>query len=72
MAIPNQEVLVVFVLDKAGEVKRVKLVDSMGYKVLNKSCVEAVQMSKNFGKVPEELLEDGVLIIFFTFRYIVD
>ncbi len=72
MVIPSQEVKIVFVLDSQGEVKELKLLDSMGVKPLDRSCVDAIQMSKNFGPVPRELLTEGkVLVIPFIFGYYV-
>ena len=72
MVIPSQEVKIVFVLDRDGEVKKLQLLDSMGVKPLDRSCVDAIQLSKNFGPVPKDLLEDGkVLVIPFIFGYYV-
>jgi hypothetical protein len=73
MLIPSQEVVTVFVLDKNGEVIQAKLLDSMGNRYLDKSCMEAITLSKNFGKVPKELLQEGkVLVVPFIFGYYVN
>jgi hypothetical protein len=73
MLIPSQEVVTVFVLDRNGEVIQAKLLDSMGNKFLDKACMDAITLSKNFGKVPTELLQQGgVLVIPFIFGYYVN
>jgi TonB family protein len=73
MAIPSQEVALVFVLDRNGEVIHLQLLDSLGNRFLDQSCVDAVKLSKNFGKVPKELLQEGgVLVIPFIFGYFVN
>ena len=71
MAIPSQEVKMVFVLNREGEVIRVEILDSLGHKELNRSCVDAIRLSKNFGPVPKDLLHGGVLVIPFIFGYYV-
>jgi hypothetical protein len=72
MVIPSQEVAIVFALDRQGEVIDLKLIDSMGNKYLDKSCIDAIRLSKNFGKVPAQLLDEGgVLVIPFIFGYYV-
>ena len=72
MAIPSQEVAIVFVLDKNGEVIHVQLLDSLGNRFLDKSCIDAIKLSKNFGMVPKDLLqEEGVLVIPFIFGYFI-
>ncbi len=68
MAIPNQEVKLYFTMDRAGVVLDVVIVDSMGNRVLDSSCVEAVRMSKSFGKVPDDLA-GKVIVIPFIFGY---
>lgn len=72
MVIPSQEVKIVFVLNKDGEVTELKLLDSMGVKPLDSSCIDAIGASKNFGPVPRDLLKDGdKLVIPFIFGYYV-
>lgn len=68
MAIPNQEVKLYFTMDRAGTVLDVVIVDSMGNRPLDTSCVEAVRMSRNFGKVPDDI-QGRVVIIPFIFGY---
>ena len=46
--------------------------DSMGNKPLDRSCIDAIGTSRNFGPVPKDLLEEGkVLVIPFIFGYYV-
>jgi len=73
MVIPSQEVATVFVLNKNGDVIHIQLLDSMGNRFLDKSCTDAIRLSKNFGAVPKELLQEGnVLVIPFIFGYYVN
>ncbi len=73
MTIPSQEVAIVFVLNQEGEIIHIRLMDSLGNKYLDQSCLEAISLSKNFGRVPKELLQEGgVLVIPFVFGYIVN
>jgi hypothetical protein len=71
MAIPSQEVKMVFVLNKEGEVIRIQILDSLGQKPLNASCYDAIRLSKNFGPVPKNLMKGDVLVIPFIFGYYV-
>ena len=71
MAIPSQEVKVVFVLDKKGDIIHLQVLDSLGNKALNASCYDAIRLSKNFGPVPKDQLRGGVLVIPFIFGYYV-
>lgn len=64
MAIPNQEVKLVFVMNRAGDVTDVVILDSLGNKTLDISCAEAIRMSKNFGKVPDDIQGEQVVIPF--------
>lgn len=68
MAIPNQEVKIYFTMDRAGTVLDVVIVDSMGNKPLDSSCVGAIRMSGNFGRVPDDI-EGKVIVIPFVFGY---
>lgn len=70
MAIPSQEVKLYFVMDRSGEVKDVKIVDSLGNEPLDKSCVDAIALSKNFGPVPEDM-KGPLIVIRFIFGYYV-
>jgi hypothetical protein len=71
MAIPSQEVKMVFVLNKEGEVMHIQILDSLGQKSLNASCYDAIRLSKNFGPVPKSLMKGDVLVIPFIFGYYV-
>ncbi len=68
---PSQDVKVVFMLNKAGDVVDVKLWESLGYTSLDHSCTESIVRSKNFGPPPEELLENDALIVPMIFRIVV-
>ncbi|MCS6984220.1 MAG: TonB C-terminal domain-containing protein [Leptospiraceae bacterium] len=68
---PPQDIKVVFMLNRDGDVVDVKLWESLGYKALDHSCTEAIVRSKNFGPPPEELLENDALIVPMIFRIIV-
>jgi len=69
MAFPSQEIKLYFTMDRKGEVKNVVIVDSMGHKPLDESCLDAIRLSKNFGKVPNEI-EGEKVVIPFIFRII--
>ncbi len=71
MAIPSQEVKLVFVLDRKGEVRHIEILDSLGNRSLNESCYDAIRLAKNFGPVPPDLLKGDVLVIPFIFGYYV-
>lgn len=69
MAIPPQDVKVFFTLNREGDVLGVYLVDSYGNKSLDSSCTDAIRLSKNFSRVPNDIKGD-VIGIPFMFRYI--
>ncbi len=69
MAIPSQEVRLYFILDRSGEVKKVKILDSMGNDSLDSSCVEAIKLSKSFGPVPEDMLQGNYFVVPFIFGF---
>ncbi len=71
MAIPNQVVKLYFVMNRNGDVLDVKIVDSMGNKTLDSSCVDSIKNSRNFGKVPREI-EGEQILIRFVFIYVVE
>jgi hypothetical protein len=71
MAIPSQEVKTVFVLNKNGDIIHIQILDSLGNKPLNASCYDAIRLSKSFGPVPKDLIQNGVLVIPFIFGYYV-
>ena len=67
-AIPSQEVKIYFSLNRDGEVIDVKVLDSFRNKQLDDSCLDAIKLSKNFGKVPDDI-EGRVVVIPFIFGY---
>jgi hypothetical protein len=71
MAIPSQEVKIVFVLNKGGDIIHIEILDSLGSKPLNESCYDAIRLSKGFGPVPKDQLKGDVLVIPFIFGYYV-
>lgn len=68
---PSQDIYVQFLLDDQGVVRDAKLVSSLGFQSLDRSCIEALYAAHDFGPPPKELLENGMLIIPFIFRIIV-
>ena len=68
MAIPSQRVKLYFTMNRKGDVLDVVLLDSYGNKHLDLSCVDSIIMSGNFGKVPEDIKGD-VVVIPFIFGY---
>jgi TonB family protein len=68
---PSQDIYIQFLLDDQGVVRDAKLVSSLGYQSLDRSCIEALYAAREFGPPPKALLENGVLIIPFVFRIIV-
>jgi len=68
---PSQDIYIQFLLDDQGVVRDAKLISSLGFKSLDRSCIEALYAARDFGPPPKELLEKGVLIIPFIFRIIV-
>jgi TonB family protein len=71
MAIPNQVVKLYFILNRNGDVVDVNIVESMGNKTLDSSCLESIKNSRNFGKVPQEI-EGEQILIRFVFIYVID
>lgn len=69
---PSQDIYIQFLLDENGVVKDAKLVSSLGFQSLDRSCIEALYAAHDFGPVPKALLDgSGVLIVPFIFRIIV-
>ncbi len=68
---PSQDIYIQFLLDENGVVRDAKLVSSLGYVSLDRSCIEALYAAHDFGPPPKELMEGGVLIVPFIFRIIV-
>lgn len=68
MAIQNQRVKIYFTMNRNGDVLDVVILDSMNNKPLDISCVESIRLSKNFGRVPDDIKGD-VIVIPFIFGY---
>ncbi|HRP69531.1 MAG TPA: energy transducer TonB, partial [Turneriella sp.] len=68
---PSQDIYIQFLLDENGVVRDAKLVSSLGFESLDRSCIEALFAAHDFGPPPAELMEDGTLIVPFIFRIIV-
>ena len=64
MAIPSQKVKICFIMNRDGDIVRVELVDSMGNKPLDDSCMDAIKMSRSFGKVPDDIKGEFIMIPF--------
>ncbi|MFA5518162.1 MAG: energy transducer TonB [Spirochaetota bacterium] len=64
MAIQSQQVKLYFIMDRNGDVLEVKILDSLGNKSLDSSCLDAIRYSNNFGPVPENIKGEQVLIPF--------
>jgi len=64
MAIQSQQVKLYFIMNRNGDVVEVNILDSMGNKSLDGSCLDAIRYSKNFGLVPDDIKGDQVLIPF--------
>ena len=64
MAIPAQKVKLYFVMNRNGDIQKVDIVDSYGNKSLDDSCLDAIKLSKTFGKVPDDIKGEFILIPF--------
>lgn len=64
MAIPGQKVKLYFVMNREGEIQKVEILDSFGNKPLDESCLDAIKLSKTFGKVPDDIKGEFILIPF--------
>lgn len=64
MAIQSQVVKLYFIMDRSGEVVKIEILDSMGNTPLDSACVDSIRLSKNFGKVPEDMKGEYVIIPF--------
>ena len=69
MTIQNQVVKMYFIMDRSGEVVRIEILDSMGNTPLDSACIDAIRLSKNFGKVPDDI-EGEYILIPFIFEFI--
>jgi len=64
MAIPGQKVKLYFVMNRNGDVQKMEIVDSFGNKSLDDSCLDSIRLSKSFGKVPDDIKGEFILIPF--------
>jgi TonB family protein len=64
MAIPGQKVKLYFIMNRNGDIQKVDIVDSYGNKPLDDSCLDAIRLSKTFGKVPDDIKGEFILIPF--------
>ncbi|PKL17384.1 MAG: hypothetical protein CVV49_11240 [Spirochaetae bacterium HGW-Spirochaetae-5] len=64
MAIPGQKVKLYFIMNREGEIQKVEILDSFGNKPLDESCLDAIKFSKTFGKVPDDIKGEFILIPF--------
>jgi TonB family protein len=64
MAIPAQKVKLYFIMNREGDVQKVEILDSNGNKPLDESCLDSIRLSKNFGKVPDDLKGEFIVIPF--------
>lgn len=69
-AIQSQLVKLYFIMDRRGDVLDVRIVDSLQNPYLDASCVDAIRLSRSFGKVPDDIPGEKV-IINFIFGYII-
>ncbi|HPS58478.1 MAG TPA: TonB C-terminal domain-containing protein [Spirochaetota bacterium] len=69
MGIQSQIVKMYFIMDRTGEVVKIEILDSMGNTPLDSTCMDAIRLSKNFGKVPDDI-EGEYILIPFIFEYI--
>ena len=66
------DAVISFTLNKEGEIKIVKVLESNGSPLFATFCVESVQRAGNFGKLPQEILDligKDELEIRFGFHY---
>jgi len=68
--IKSGEVIVKFQISENGDVINPQVVKSYGYSILDKSCLNAIIYSRNFGKLPEGLKKYSPINIHFKFIYI--
>ena len=68
--VPSQEVKLYFTMDRDGTVRDIVIVDSQGNESLDKSCVNSIRGSGNFGKVPADM-KGELVVIPFIFGYFV-
>jgi hypothetical protein len=71
MMIPSQEVKLYFKMKRSGDVVDIQVIESGNTKDLVDSCTDAIKNSKSFGKVPEDM-EGDVVVVPFIFGYYTD
>jgi hypothetical protein len=71
MMIPSQEVKIYFKMKRSGEIVDVDVIESGNNASLVDSCTDAIKNSKSFGKVPDDM-EGNVVVIPFIFGYYTD
>jgi len=64
MAIPGQNVKLYFIMNRNGDIQKVEILDSYGNRPLDDSCLDAIRLSKSFGKVPDDIKGEFILIPF--------
>ena len=71
MAIPSQKVKIFFTMNRKGDVTQIILLDSLGNRELDNSCIESIRMSVNFGPVPDDIKGEvvGIPFIFGYYAY---
>ncbi len=67
-AIGNRIIKVVFYINRGGDVIFLKTIQSSGMTELDESCEDAIKLAKNFGKVPNDI-KGNVLMVPFIFGY---
>ncbi len=70
MAIPGQQVKLYFVMNRNGDIQKVEILDSYGNKPLDESCLDAIRLSKSFGKVPDDIKGEFIVIPFIFGYYV--
>ncbi len=65
---PKENIKVVIVLNKKGDVIDVRIIESNGYPSVDDSCIDAIKFSKNFGILPKNM-ESNLTAIPFVFYY---
>ncbi len=71
MPIPSQHVKIFFTMNRKGDILKVILIDSMGNRHLDNSCIDAIRLSVGFGPVPDDMRgeEIGIPFIFGFYAY---
>lgn len=69
--IPSQDVRLSFIIDRDGNVEDIFILESKGNRPLDMSCIDAVRLSKCFGRVPGDVPGEHI-IIGFIFGYYLD